>query len=165
MVLGLLALMTSQCIAGPPAISVIPDQVVAENGRSAALPFTVNLTNYGLKGASSDPQLFPSTNIVFGGSSSKPTVTISAAPNRLGQATITIEADGAGGGAITTFLVTVTAQLHIERFRTHAIVSWTATNTVAQAARQLGAGWSDVSFTNSYSVPIEGIQFFRLRQK
>jgi hypothetical protein len=161
------ALLKYPCLASPPAIGVIPDQVIQVNGHTPALSFTVNLANYTLKGSSSDPLLFPATNIVFGGSASKPTVTITAAPNRFGQASITLEADGNSGGSITTFLVTVNAQLQIHRLGDQVMLSWSATNAVVQMANQLQGGWSDIfpTVTSPYAVPRGTSQFFQLRQE
>ena len=153
--------------AGPPMISVIPDQVILEMGHTPAIPFTVDGTNVTLSASSTDTLLVAATNIVFGGSGSSRTVTITAAPNVFGHTTITIDAVGDGGGAVTSFLLTINARLQIYRNQGQAVLTWTATNAVPQGATQIQGTWNDMfpAISSPYVVPIGGPQFFRLRQQ
>jgi hypothetical protein len=153
--------------SGPPEISVIPDQAIMEEGTTPAIPFTVTAASFTLAGSSSDPLLVPATNIVSGGSGLARTVTVTAAPNRLGAATITINAVGAGGGALTSFQLTVNARLRIDRVHEQTVLTWTATNAIPQQAEQIPSGWRDIfpAVGSPYTVPNLGNHFYRLRQQ
>lgn len=79
----------------PPTISAIPDQTVSQNTPTAAIPFTVgdaesDASSLSVSATSSDTNLLPVSNIVFGGGGSNRTVTIMPAGGALGSATVTI---------------------------------------------------------------------------
>jgi hypothetical protein len=156
-----------QGIAGVSSITVIPDQVIMEQGHTTAMPFTVDSTNFTMQGSSSDPLLVPSTNIVFAGSGPSRTVTVTAAPNRFGQATITVKAVDDSGTALTTFLLTVNARMQIKLVQGQAVLSWSSTNAIPQQSDQLPGPWSDIlpSITSPYVLPKSGPRFFQLRQE
>ena len=80
-----------------PIFFVIGDPVTAAS----------NLTLYG---TSSKPGLVPANNIVFGGSGSNRTVTITPASGQSGEADITITVSDGVATASTTFAFTVVAQ-------------------------------------------------------
>ena len=96
-----------------PAISSISDQVLNQAGPSAPLPFTIGdletpAASLTLTGASSNTNLVPNANIVFGGSASNRTVTITPEASQAGSTVITVTVnDGNGGTAATAFSVTV----------------------------------------------------------
>src|SRR5205085_1591661 len=98
----------------PPTISDITNQTTAANTPTAAIPFTIGdaetpAASLTLSRGSSNPTLVPTNNIVFGGSGSNRTVTITPAADASGSATISI---GVSDGQVTTstnFLVTVNA--------------------------------------------------------
>ena len=98
-----------------PAISAMAGQVTAEDTPTAAIPFTVgdsgtpaNLLTPSSQ--SSNTNLVPPANIVFGGSGSNRTVTITPATNQSGTAAITLYASDTNFGlANRTFTLTVNA--------------------------------------------------------
>jgi len=97
-----------------PTLSAISDQTTKEGIATPAIVFTVNdpdglPTDLKLSASSSNANLVPTANIVFGGAGANRTVTVTPAPNRVGAATITILVeDLTGGKATTTFELTVT---------------------------------------------------------
>jgi hypothetical protein len=97
-----------------PTISDIADQTIAEEGTTGALTFTVGDVETAaaalvMTGSSSNPALVPDANIVFGGSGTNRTVTVTPLTNQFGTATITVTVtDADGGWAADTFLLTVT---------------------------------------------------------
>jgi len=97
----------------PPTISAIADQITTEDTPTSAIPFTISdpdttLATLTLKRDSSNSVLIPTNNIVFGGSGSNRTVTITPAPNQSGTATITIGVSDGVANVSDTFLLTVT---------------------------------------------------------
>jgi autotransporter-associated beta strand protein len=78
-----------------PTISDISDRTVPVNGSTGPIPFTIGdadspADNLVVSGHSSDQTIVPDANIVFGGSDSNRTVTLTPAPNQSGLAVITI---------------------------------------------------------------------------
>lgn len=96
-----------------PAVSAIANQITAEDTPTPSIPFTVgdsatpaNLLS--LSGLSSNPDLVPNANIVFGGASSNRTVTITPAANKSGIASITVLVNDTNFGLSSrTFTLTV----------------------------------------------------------
>ena len=79
----------------PPTLTDLADQTTLTNTPTAALPFTIADTDtpigsLTLSNASSNPSLVPTNNIVFGGSGSNRTVTITPAAGQSGTATISV---------------------------------------------------------------------------
>ena len=71
----------------PPTISAIVDQDPPRNSPTPAIPFTIDdaetvVTNLTLYASSSNLALVPTNNIVFGGSGSNRTVTLTPRPER-----------------------------------------------------------------------------------
>jgi hypothetical protein len=78
-----------------PGISFIADQNISANTATPAIPFTVTddetpATSLTVTGSSSDTTLIPNGNIVFGGSATNRTVTVTPAPGKQGTAAITV---------------------------------------------------------------------------
>lgn len=98
-----------------PTISNIAEQNIDQGSSTVAIGFTVGdletpVSNLFLSSASSNPTLVPSTNIVFGGSGSSRTVTITPVSGQSGTATIAVYVtDGDGGSSADTFTLTVAA--------------------------------------------------------
>jgi subtilisin-like proprotein convertase family protein len=97
-----------------PTISNIPDQFTTVNTPTAAIPFTINdadtlVGNLTLSAASSNPALAPTNNIVFGGSGSNRTVTVTPATGQSGTATITVTVSDGTNSANDSFVLTVNA--------------------------------------------------------
>ena len=87
-----------------PTISDISNQTTSENTSTEAIPFTIGDADTSnsvltLSGSSSNPTLVPESNIVFGGSGTNRTVTLTPATGLSGTATITVTL---GDGALTT---------------------------------------------------------------
>ena len=98
----------------PPTITGIADQTIDEDTTTAALSFTVGdaetaAGSLTLSKGSSNATLVPTNNIVFGGSGSNRTVTVSPAANQNGTATITVNVSDGQYSASTSFVVTVNA--------------------------------------------------------
>ena len=98
-----------------PAISDVPDATVPFNGSGGPFAFTVGdaetpAAALTVTAATSDPTLLPLGNIVFGGSGSNRTVSVTPAAGQSGTVVVTLTVtDGAGGTASDTFTVTVPA--------------------------------------------------------
>ena len=96
-----------------PGISDIPNQSSGLNASIGPLPFTVGDTatpagSLVLSGASANTNLVPPANILFGGSGSNRTVTVTPAANQSGITTITVTVtDGDGLSASDSFTLTV----------------------------------------------------------
>jgi hypothetical protein len=97
----------------PPTLSIVGDQEIAENATTGPLSLTLSdpddpAGNLILSAQSSNPNLAPISNIVFGGSGADRTVKITPAINRFGTSTILIiVTDGHSNFATNTLLLTV----------------------------------------------------------
>ena len=86
----------------PPSITPIAAQNIPAGGSTASLPFTIGdaetaAGSLTVSGTSTNTTLVPNANIVFGGSDSNRTVTITPAPAQQGTTLITISVTDAGG--------------------------------------------------------------------
>jgi len=95
-----------------PVISAIADQVIDEDTSLSAIPFSIGdtetaATSLVLSALSSNPTLLPVTNIVFSGSGSNRTVTVTPLPNQNGQATVTVRVSDGQLISSSAFLLTV----------------------------------------------------------
>ncbi|HEV7405895.1 MAG TPA: CARDB domain-containing protein [Chthoniobacteraceae bacterium] len=101
-------------IGGVLTLTGLTDQMIAEEGTTGALPFTVGpggiaTSSLAFALATSNPALVPATNITFGGTGANRTVTVVPAPNQVGSSTITVTvSDGNGGLGSASFAVQVT---------------------------------------------------------
>ena len=128
---------------GLPTISDLPNQTINEDGNTGPLAFTIGdgetaVTNLALTRSSSNPTLVPNTNIVFGGSGSNRTVTVTPVANESGSATITITVtDGDSLTASDSFTLTVLSVNDVPSFTK-------GTNLVVNenAGPQTVAGWA-----------------------
>lgn len=103
---------TVTAVNDPPTITGLTDRAIPEDGATGALPFMVRDLestpgSLVVTGASSNPNLVPVSNLVFGGSGSNRTVNITPAPDRFGTATITVLVRDASATNAATFLLTV----------------------------------------------------------
>ncbi len=104
---------TFTVFVGFPSISSIARQIIATNTSTAPIPFTIGddttaADDLVLTATSFDTSLIPVANIVFGGSGSNRTVTITPTTDKAGFSTITIVvSDGGGLKATNSFTVTV----------------------------------------------------------
>ncbi len=94
-----------------PTISNITDRAIDVNTSTGAIAFTIgdnDVASVALSATTSNASLVPLSNIVFGGSGSSRTVTVTPAANQSGTATITVIAtDSAGLTASDGFVLTV----------------------------------------------------------
>lgn len=96
----------------PPFISDIPGQRSIQGKAVGSLAFKVSdletpATNLIVTGSSSNPELVPDTTIVFGGSGSNRTVTLTPPPSQPGSATITLNVFDGAQNTTGSFLLTV----------------------------------------------------------
>jgi autotransporter-associated beta strand protein len=105
-------LLTVNFVNQPPVISGLPNQIVNKNTSTGPLSFTVGdvetaASSLTVTGASSNTGLVPAANIVFGGSASNRTVTVTPATNAIGKATLTLTVSDGSLTASTSFLLNV----------------------------------------------------------
>jgi autotransporter-associated beta strand protein len=95
----------------PPTISSIANQTVNENSATGPIAFTVGdaetADSLTVNGISSNASLVPPGSIVFSGSGSNRSVTVTPAANKSGTATITLAVTDGFTNATTSFLLTV----------------------------------------------------------
>ena len=132
--------LTVNAVEDVPALSNLADVMTGENTPTSPITFAIGdaetpAANLNVSATSSDPALVPVSNIVFGGSGSNRTVTLTPTRNRFGSAVITlIVTDGAGMSASDTFGLTV-----VESTDAPVIFGGPADVTVAP--------WSEVSIS------------------
>src|SRR5207245_142214 len=106
--------LTVNAVNTPPTISSLADQTIDEDNSTGALGFTIGdaetaAGSLSLSKGSSNPTLVPASNIVFGGSASNRTVTVTPAANQNGSATITVSVSDGQYSASSSFVLTVNA--------------------------------------------------------
>jgi len=155
-------LLTVNPVNDPPTISFVPDQQTIEGTATAPISLHVEdietpAENLALSGSSSNTNLVPNANIVFGGAGAERTVTVTPAALQTGTAVISVTVTDADGGATTRgFLLTVilgqplqfisNAMLSDGSFRMR-LAGAPLQGTVIQVSSDL-ANWQPV-FTNS----------------
>jgi len=100
-------------VEDPPTLSAIADQTTPQNIPTAPIPFTIAdpdtpLANLTLRSASSNTNLIPTNNIVFGGSGGSRSVTLTPLANQTGTAAITVILGDSTSSVSNTFQLTVT---------------------------------------------------------
>ncbi len=148
----LLEFSTAAQPASPPAISFIPDQGVYPNSTSRPIAFVVgdaetpaNLLI--LAGSSANTNLVPDSGIIFGGSGSNRSATITPASGQTGTVAITITVmDQHGGAASNSFLT------RVETFT--EIPPAFVTNSPGATARFLS--WTDYDEDGDFDLLIAG---------
>jgi len=95
-----------------PTITGPGDVAIDEDTTTGPLGFIIGdvetpVGNLSLRGFSSNPSLVPTNRILFGGSGSNRTVTVSPAPDAHGSATITLVVSDGTNSAGASFLLTV----------------------------------------------------------
>ena len=99
-------------VDSPPTISSITNLVIAMNTSTPAIPFTINdletpASSLTLSGSSDNTNLVAVAGIVFGGSDSDRTVTVTPATNQIGVANITITVSDGITNASSVFQLSV----------------------------------------------------------
>jgi len=106
--------LTVTAVNDPPTISSVANQTTSTGVAVGPLPVTVGdvdtaAASLVLSRATTNPTLVPLANIVFGGSGTARTVTVTPAAGQSGTATITLTVADGQASASTTFLITVNA--------------------------------------------------------
>lgn len=97
-----------------PTISNVTDRTIDENTSSPPIPFTIgdpdtDPATLTLTAASTNTTLLPVANIVFGGSNTDRTVTLTPAADQTGTTTVTLTVSDGTTSATDTFVLTVNA--------------------------------------------------------
>src|SRR5207247_4550905 len=106
-------LLSVNSVNHPPTISSVANQSTNEDTPTAAIPFSIGDVetppdNLMVSGRSSNPDLVPDANILFGGSGSNRTVTLRPATTQFGTTAMTLTvSEGDGGAASASFLLSV----------------------------------------------------------
>ena len=158
----------------PPSISPIANQTIDQDTATPAIPFTVSdaesaAASLTISATSTNTSLLPTTNIVFGGSDTNRTVTLTPVAGQTGEADVTITvSDGAALSATTLHLTvlpvvptsptnvvlmvagngTITPNVSIQQ----PTLGRSYTITAVAAPGQAFAGWS--GSTNSLSTAL-----------
>jgi uncharacterized repeat protein (TIGR01451 family) len=95
-----------------PTISVITNQVTDEDTTTSPIPFVIGdaetpAASLTLSGISSNTNLVANSNIVFGGTATNRTVTLTPSANQFGTTTISITVSDGAASAVSTFTLTV----------------------------------------------------------
>ncbi|MEY4385506.1 MAG: hypothetical protein RLY20_789 [Verrucomicrobiota bacterium] len=95
-----------------PAISDITDQITMTNTPTPPIAFTISdpdtpVTSLTVSGSCSNPTLVPTNNIVFSGTGSNRTLTITPAPDQSGIATMSVTVSDGTNTVTDTFQLTV----------------------------------------------------------
>jgi hypothetical protein len=96
----------------PPVISPIASQSTTQDVAVVGIPFTIgdqesSASSLALSASSSNPTLIPNANVVFGGSGSNRTVTLTPAAGKSGTANITVTVGDGVASTSTTFTLNV----------------------------------------------------------
>ncbi len=153
-----------------PTISNIADRSVAQDASTGPVAFTVGdvetaAASLVLAGGSSNQNLVPNANIVFGGSGANRTVTVTPAAGQSGAATITLTVGDGTDSAADTFLLTVVPNTvpNISNIADQGINEDTATAalafTVGDAETAAGSLAVSGSSSDQNLVPNAGIAF------
>ena len=124
-------------VNAPPTITTLANQTINIGSSTSAIAFTIGddltpATSLTVSGVSSNTTLFPTIRIVFGGSGSTRTVTITPAAGQSGTATITLTVkDGGGLKATASLSVTVNAPPSITSLSTQTINIGSSTSVLA----------------------------------
>ncbi len=106
--------LTVNAVNSPPTITAITNQSTLEDTPTAAISFTINdvetlPADLTVTGVSSDNAVVPNANIVFGGTGTNRTVTITPGSNQSGTSTITVTVSDGSATASINFVLTVNA--------------------------------------------------------
>jgi len=143
---------TFRVTVGAPSISAIPNQITVSNVPVSGIAFTVGdpegdsltLSNY-----SSNPTLISS--IIFGGSGLNRTVTLTPAPNQIGNANITVYATDGTNTASRSFVLTVRPLLGMLFSDDFAYTSFTQPNSLYLAT---GSPWATIPPGTAFQIQV-----------
>ena len=108
-------LLTVNGVNNPPLISTIPNQFTGIGVPAGPISFNIGdadspPNSLNLSGESSNPTLVPNANIVFGGSGSNRTVTLTPVSGQTGTSAITLTVSDGALSASSSFNLTVSTQ-------------------------------------------------------
>ena len=123
-----------------PTISSVSNQVTLEDVPTSAIGFLVGdletpAGSLQVSGTSSNTNLVPNANLIFGGSGSNRTITITPATHYYGATTVTVSVSDGQASTSTSFLLTVTQVNHapvlaaVPNYSILETVPFTFTNT------------------------------------
>ena len=98
----------------PLAMSAIANQTMTTNRASLSIPFSVaggGASSLTLSASSTNPALLPTNNIVFTGSNTNRTITLTPVSGRMGDVDITITVTSGGVAANASFHLSVTERV------------------------------------------------------
>ena len=134
-----------------PTVTPIANQTTTENTPTGAIPFNIGdaetpAANLIVTGTSSVTTLVPNGNIVFGGSGSDRTVTLTPAPGENGSTIITINVGD--GTVVTSITFTLTVSAVNDAPTITAITDQTTTEDVATPALPFTIGDAETPATS-----------------
>jgi hypothetical protein len=136
---------TNSTVTLPPTIGAVAAQTIQENSSTAVVPFVIGdpdtpATSLLLSALSSNPQLVPLSNVIFGGAGSNRTVQVTPAANQFGSANVSVVVtDTTGNSTSTSFLLTVLSNSVVTPTIT-LITNGSGSITPNLAAKQLTVG-------------------------
>lgn len=106
--------LTVNPVNDPPQVWGLSDKLVYLNGTTGPMGFSVSdletaSTSLTVSGSSSNPALVPNANLVFGGSGSSRTLTVTPAAGQSGTATISVTVSDGSATASQSFVLTVSS--------------------------------------------------------
>ena len=156
--LSAIEVFATSAASATPTISDIANQSTTVNTPTAAIPFTIGDTDTAvasltLGNGSSNPTLVPTNNMVFGGSGSNRTVTVTPATGLTGAATLTVSVSDGTNSASDTFVLTVNSVAVTNAPTTNTVPQWerfetALTNTIVHADP-----YRDVTLNVTYTRP------------
>lgn len=143
----------------PPTITSISAQSTAMNTATSAISFTVGdaetaATSLTLSGTSSNTTLVPNANLVFGGSGTSRTVTITPALSQVGTSTITVTVNDGTTTTSTSFTLTVTGTNtppSISSISSQSTTQNTATSAITFTVGDVDTGAASLTLSGSSS--------------
>lgn len=105
---------TVSAVNDKPTISAVSDRSIAQDTSTGSIAFTIgdvetSATSLSLTASSSNATLVPTTSIVFGGSGTSRTVSVTPIAGESGTATITLSVSDGSTSTSEAFVLTVTA--------------------------------------------------------
>jgi len=133
----------------PPTISSISNQSISENGNTGPIAFTIgagggSASGLVLSATSSNPALLPVSGVVFGGSGTDPTVTVTPAVDESGTASITVTVTQGSEIANSTFTVGVNGLTPVQSWRQQYFGTTSNSGTAGDTADPANDGISNL---------------------
>lgn len=125
------------------SVSSIPNQMILVNTGTGSLSFTISDEDEGpvsftVSGTSSNIELVPVGNIVFGGSGLNRTVTVTPTAARTGISTVSVIVTDGVRTAVASFKVAVATDALVYEFNDGAFGDWTEVSTDSEGRQYFG---------------------------